>query len=194
MPSEDATTGGKPGEGGMPEQVATAQQTQPDGAGGKPGDGGKPEQAEDTTALREALRKEREGRTAAEQRLKAIQDKDLPEAERTKRERDQAVTERDDWKTKYLKTSVGLEAAALGFANPRIAYAMLSELGLLEVDRDGIPINVESGLKKLLRDNPGMATSTARATGSAEGGVRGGSSSGGNDMNSLIRRAAGRGA
>jgi len=187
----EATTGGMPGEGGMPEQAA-AQQTQQDGTGERPGDGGKPPQAEDTTALRESLRKEREARSTAEKRLKAIEDKDLPEAERVKRERDEVSRDRDNWRTKAHKANVALEAASLGFANPRLAYAALVEFDMIELDRDGIPTGVESALKKLLRENPGLASTASRASGEADQGAKGGARKTGT-FNDTIREAFGRG-
>lgn len=149
--------------------------------------------AEPETISLEAARKLRSENQSLRERLKAIEDKDLPEAERTKRERDEAVRERDAARVEVRKRDVMLEAAALGFSNPRLAYAAVVEMGLLELDRDGYPTNTEAALKKLLRDNPNLASTTARASGSAEGGVRGTGKAGTTDMNAMIRQAAGRG-
>jgi hypothetical protein len=60
----------------------------------------------------------------------------------------------------------------------------------VEYDAEGRPKNVDRLLTALLRDMPELSSATARATGSAEGGVRGGSSTA--NMNDLIRSAAGR--
>jgi hypothetical protein len=185
--SENATTGGMPGVGGMPPQAAE-QQTQQDGTGARPEDGGKPD---DAAELREALRKEREIRATAEKRLKAIEEKDLPEAERTKRDLERTTQERDGWRSKAHKADVAWQAAQVGFANPRLAYAALVEFDMLELNADGDPVNVDTALKRLLKDNPGLASAAARPTGDIGQGTRSAAPAG-DDMNRLIRRAAGR--
>lgn len=147
--------------------------------------------AEPETISLDEARKLRSEAKSLRERLKAIEEKDIPEAERIKRDRDEAVKDRDAARAEVRKRDVMLEAATLGFSNPRLAYAAVVEMGLLELDRDGIPTNTEAALKRLLRDNPNLASTTARASGSAEGGVRGTARTG-NDMNTLIRQASGR--
>jgi hypothetical protein len=190
--SDDATTGGMPAPGGKPDEAASTQTTESTGAAVTAGEGEKPKHTEDTTALKSALQRERDARSAAEAQLKAIRDKDLPEGERAKRDLEAATQETGVWKGKYLKSAVGLAAASLGFANPNLADALLVDTeGPIAVDDNGEPTGIETGLRKLLRENPGLASATVRATGTIDGGVRGTARTGGTDMNALIRGARG---
>lgn len=188
-----AATGGSPGKGGTPDQATSAQQAQQqDGTGGTPGQGGTPGHADDYTELRESIRKERELREAAEKRLKAIEEKDLPEAERTaKRLSELEVSNAElnrQLQQERTRSRVTAAAQRLGFADPDDAMSLIDAEDL--VIEDGYPKNTDKVLKDLLAKKPYLASSTARATGSAEGGVRGGGRT--SDMNQLLRQAAGR--
>ena len=185
MPNEAATTGETPGAGETPAAVA-----QGNGQGETPVTGSATQpNPDETNGLQSALRKERERAEIAERELKALRTKDLPEAERMKAELQTAHDALAAANVRARKSEVMAEAGALGFANPRIAYATLVELDMLELDKDGQPVNVEQALRKLLRQEPGLARASAVASGSAEGGVRGSAPNGSEpfDMNAMIR-------
>lgn len=77
-------------------------------------------------------------------------------------------------------------AQKLGYRNPDIAYRLL-DTAAVEYADDGSPRNVERLLEALAKSDPYLLTRTDFG-----GGVRGDSAAAGPDMNSLIRRAAGR--
>jgi lysyl-tRNA synthetase class II len=195
MPDDatNAATGGSPGKGGMPDQATPAQQAQQQTAtDGTSGQGGTPSQPDQYAELRESIRKERELREAAEKRLKAIEEKDLPEAERAARRLAEMEQSNADLVSQLqqerTRSRVVSAAQRLGFADPEDAMSLI-DTGDLEIV-DGYPKNTDKVLKDLLAKKPYLASSTARATGSAEGGVRGGGRT--TDMNQLLRQAAGR--
>lgn len=195
MPDDATTaaTGGSPGKGGMPDQATPAQQAQQQTAtDGTSGQGGTPSQPDQYAELRESIRKERELREAAEKRLKAIEEKDLPEAERAARRLAEMEKSNADLVSQLqqerTRSRVVSAAQRLGFADPEDAMSLI-DTGDLEIV-DGYPKNTDKVLKDLLAKKPYLASSTARATGSAEGGVRGGGRT--TDMNQLLRQAAGR--
>ncbi len=190
----NAATGGTPGDGGIPAQAAAQQAQQQTGTGATPGDGGTPAHPEDTTNLRGALQKERERAEAAEKRLKELTEKDLPEAERTKRRLDELETTNrtlvQQLQTERIQSAVIAAATRLGFADPADAYSLLPA-DAIELE-DGKPKGVDKALKELLTRKHYLASSSARASGSVDQGAKGGSKTD-NDFNAMIRRAAGRG-
>lgn len=145
-----------------------------------------------------ALQREREQREAAEKRekalakeLKAYQDKDKSESEKTaeritelERERDQfASARRED----SLRIAAMTAARKLGYRNPDLAFRLIAT-GAVDYDEAGQPRNVERLLDEIAKADPylvGNATDYG-------GGPRGKASGSDTDMNSLIRKAAGR--
>lgn len=86
-----------------------------------------------------------------------------------------------------LRGTIERTATTLGIVDPEAAYRLL-DMSSLEFADDGTPKNVETALKALLKAKPYLG----RPGG---GSVDGGSGQGappGNDMNALLRRAAGR--
>ena len=80
-------------------------------------------------------------------------------------------------------------ASRLGFADPEDAYRMIDSDALTFAD-DGVPTNTEAKLAELLEAKPYLRAAHARVLGSADGGIR--SAPPAENMNALIRRAAGR--
>lgn len=96
-------------------------------------------------------------------------------AERAKREQEQS-----------LRLASMTAAQKLGFKNPEVAYRwLLSEP--VQFDGAGNPTNVESLLTAFAKSDPSLLSHTDFG-----GGPRGTSAAQTNDMNALIRRAAGR--
>jgi hypothetical protein len=133
-------------------------------------------------------------REAAKHRtdLRRVTDAQLSEAERLQRrvteleaEREQVLAREKDRAIRYA----ALEAAAkLGFRDPDLAIRLIDP-SAVETKDDGTPKNVERLLADVLARSPYLGrTGVASDFG---GGQRGASASG-TDMNSLIRRAAGR--
>jgi hypothetical protein len=179
-------------------QAGTTQQSQADGA----------EPSAETLSLDEAkkLRSEhrvlRERAKAAEDQLKRLSDEKrqadeaaLPERERYEKRVGELTQQLEQLRTELRdergKGAVVNAASALGFAKPEQAYALLTYDRSLQFDDDGRPTNVEPALKALLKDNPNLASAAVRASGSADQGTRG-TAPQINDMNHLLRRAAGR--
>jgi hypothetical protein len=147
-----------------------------------------------------AIERERELRKASEKtakelaaRIKAIEEKDLPEHEKVTRERDTLRGDNDrlmsELRQERLNNSVIASASRLGFADPADAVRLID----VEFDDDGRPKDVDTKLAALLKAKPYLASAMARPSGSADGGNNGGQPSGGADMNQLIRQAVGRG-
>lgn len=150
--------------------------------------------AEPETISLEEARKLRAEAKGLRDRLKAIEEKDLPEAERTKRRLDELETSNrtltQQLQTERVQSAVIAAATRLGFADPADAYSLLPA-DAIEVE-DGKPKGVDKALKELLARKPYLASSSARASGSVDQGSKGGSRSDSNDFNAMIRRAAGR--
>ena len=151
-----------------------------------------------TDAGRAAIDKERDARKAAdkrakdlEARLKAIEDKDLPEADRTAKERDALKTDNErltgELRQERLTNAVIMAASRLGFADPADAVRLVD----VEYDDDDRPKDVDAKLAALLKAKPYLASAAARTSGSADPGNAGGASTG-TDFNADIRRAAGK--
>lgn len=211
-------TGAMPGAGAMPAtgQPQAGAQPATGAAPGQPatgqpatGDGEQQPNTTDSDGLTEAGRKaiaaERDAAAAAkaalkeaQAELKAIKDKDLPEAERQAKRLTEAETENAQLKQQLqeerTRGAVLSAAARLGYADPADAFRLIDPASI-ELDGDNRPKNVDGLLTKMLEDKPYLKAAAARvaAGGSADGGNAGGAPSGANDMNSQIRRMAGRG-
>lgn len=77
-------------------------------------------------------------------------------------------------------------AQKLGYRNPDLAYRLL-DTAAVEFGDDGAPVNVDAMLSALAKSDPYLLTHTDFG-----GGQRGASAAKGQDMNALIRSAAGR--
>lgn len=194
---DDTTTGGTPGTDGTSAQAGqAASQSQGNATGGKPGSDGTSGQADDTSGLKSALQREREGREAAERELKNLKEKDLPEAERKQRRLSELEAAERSWATE--RQDLRMEAQAvrlaskLGFADAEDALGWLARnRDQVEFDDKGSPTNLERLLRELLKTKPHYVADAVRPRGSAEGGARGTGAP--VDFNAAIRRAAGRG-
>jgi hypothetical protein len=174
-------------------QAADAQSSQADGADNASG-------TEDVAALRRELEearrlaaRDRTERRKLEEAIKATEDAKLPEQERLQRrladlERQASSheQERRDWQ---VREAVTRSASKLGYADPVDAFALLDR-SALEFADDGTPKNTDRLLADLLRAKPYLAGGT-RPMGSFDGGVRGQPAKG-QDMNAVLRAAAGR--
>jgi hypothetical protein len=188
-----AAADAQPQEGASQAQAADAQSPQEGGADHESG-----------TADVALLRRERAAADREAQRLRAelkgFQDAQrkadeakLSDAERSTKRMAELERQNEDLTRSLLEerlmSRVMAAAQRLGFADPGDAFSLIDQGDL--VIEDGYPKNVDKVLKDLLTRKPYLASTTARASGSAEGGVRG-TSRPGNDMNALIRQAAGR--
>lgn len=154
------------------------------------GDGGK-----------RALDEERRQRKAAERQLKAMQAEiekiksaALPEAERAIEEaRKTAAAEIEQkWKAKTAEAHV-IAVATKKLEDPEDAVAFLDDLGQF-IDDDGKPDRkaIEKEIDDLLKRKPHLAVNGGRRrVGDGDGGARGVAAPA-DDMNALLRRAAGR--
>lgn len=203
MPAATATPATGDAAGATP---ASSQQD-----GGKPDDANAPATGDDaatgttatddglTDAGREAIKREREAAKAAKAearelaaRIKALEEKDLPEAERTAKERDDLKSTNErltaELRQERLTNAVITAAARLGFADPADAVRLID----VEYDDDDRPRDVDNKLAALLKAKPYLASAAARPSGSADGGNAGAASTG-TDFNAVIRQAAGKG-
>jgi hypothetical protein len=188
-----AAPGSQPQVGASQAQAADAQSSQADGADNASG-------TEDVAALRRELEearrlaaRDRTERRKLEEAIKATEDAKLPEQERLQRrladlERQASSheQERRDWQ---VREAVTRSASRLGYADPVDAFALLDR-SALEFADDGTPKNTDRLLADLLRAKPYLAGGT-RPMGSFDGGVRGQPAKG-QDMNAVLRAAAGR--
>jgi hypothetical protein len=188
-----AAPGSQPQVGASQAQAADAQSSQADGADNASG-------TEDVAALRRELEearrlaaRDRTERRRLEEAIKATEDAKLPEQERLQRrladlERQASSheQERRDWQ---VREAVTRSASKLGYADPVDAFALLDR-SALEFADDGTPKNTDRLLADLLRAKPYLAGGT-RPMGSFDGGVRGQPAKG-QDMNAVLRAAAGR--
>jgi hypothetical protein len=188
-----AASGSQPQVGASQAQAADAQSSQADGADNASG-------TEDVAALRRELEearrlaaRDRTERRKLEEAIKATEDAKLPEQERLQRrladlERQASSheQERRDWQ---VREAVTRSASKLGYADPVDAFALLDR-SALEFADDGTPKNTDRLLADLLRAKPYLAGGT-RPMGSFDGGVRGQPAKG-QDMNAVLRAAAGR--
>lgn len=204
--STATTTGATPGAaatagagGGTAADAAASQQRDAATAGGTGGAddddqglgaGGQSALEKERAARREAERVAREA-TAA---LRTVQEKDLPEAERTSRRLADLEQQSRSWQVERAQMRTEIEVARhatrLGFRDPGDAFALLDD-GAIERDADGRPLNIEQALKDLIKAKPYLrATAT---TGGADQGTRSGGGNGAgadakpSDMNDWLR-------
>lgn len=151
-----------------------------------------------TDAGRAAIAREREAAKAAKaeakdyrDRLKALEEKDLPEAERTAKERDTLRSDNErltnELRQERLTNAVVMAASRLGFADPADAVRLID----VEYDDDDKPKDVDTKLAALLQSKPYLKSTMARASGSGDGGNTGAPTTAA-DFNTDIRRAAGK--
>lgn len=156
------------------------------------GDGG-----DDLTALKSALDKERKAARDASKQLKSLQAEldQLRNAGKSEEEQREAAlkslqTEAERWKTRALesaaKVAVSDAAAKANAIEPAAIFALVSRD--LDYDDDGQPTNVADVIAHARNAYPGLFRAAA---GSGDGG-KGGTGADTNDMNTLIRRHAGR--
>jgi hypothetical protein len=182
-----AAPGSQPQVGASQAQAADAQSSQADGADNASG-------TEDVAALRRELEearrlaaRDRTERRKLEEAIKATEDAKLPEQERLQRRL--ADLERQASSHEQEREAVTRSASKLGYADPVDAFALLDR-SALEFADDGTPKNTDRLLADLLRAKPYLAGGT-RPMGSFDGGVRGQPAKG-QDMNAVLRAAAGR--
>lgn len=192
-PGSDGTSG-QPASQGQQQQQQSQSTGQNGAAGQQPqGDGTSTQQRDpnDVAGLKSALASERSEREAMAKRLKALEEKDLPEAERVKRQRDELEAADKTKATRIRELSTQntaiRTAIRLGFSDPDDALGFLA-LNADRVTYDGdTPSNLESLLKDLLKAKPHLKTGGQADPGSADGGARGGAPV---SMSDRIRQAA----
>jgi hypothetical protein len=121
------------------------------------------------TQLREADRK----RQAAEAALQQLRDKDLPEAERVKRDYETAVSERDALKKDLAQSRIEnafLKQNKYKWRDPEVALA-IADMSAVSIDDSGNVTGLEDSLKRLAAAKPWMleADAGAGAEGSGTG-------------------------
>lgn len=176
------------------------------GAGATPppnGSGADDEQLEgsDAERLREAIRKERQLRRELEREVAPLRQRvqQVEEANKTDLEKAQGRIQAlegqlSDYqareRTYALRDAISEanRAQGLGIVSERAALRLL-EPDAVEWDNKGRPTNVTQLLKELIKAEPYLTTN--RRMGSGDGGQTGGGTAPG-DMNTLLRRAAGR--
>lgn len=154
--------------------------------------------------LLKALKAERDARKALEKELKPLksyreqqEQAKLTETEKLQNRikelegKEQQLTQRE--RTIAVRDGLATAAAAekLGLVASSATVIRLLDLDRVEFDDSGTPTNLGPLLKQLAKDEPALFEQRRR-TGSADGGA-GGNQSGHQDMNALIRQAAGRG-
>jgi hypothetical protein len=182
---------------------ATPPQTPPTdgtaGAGTQPATGATDEDEPLNEGGKRALQEERKSAAkwkaeaeTAKKALETLQQASLTESER----RDQRLAElelkeadwareRQDWQTRDAVTQAALR---LAYADPADAYSLIDRAAI-EFDEGGKPTNVDKLLQTLIAAKPYLA-GASRPGGSFDGGPRGAAPSG-NNMNDILRRAAG---
>lgn len=195
------------GQGATPDATgATPGQTEepkPDAAGATPdaaqGEGATPDLNE---AGRKALQRERdkakgaeERARAAEARIRELEEKDLPEAEKGKRRIEELEKENqrlaEELVQRDVATEVAKAAVKVGVIDSDVVMVLLRENDAIDFDSNGKPINVEAAVRDLVKSKPYLVRPGAGGA-DAGAGTRPGAAPGGG-MNDLIRRAAGRG-
>lgn len=199
--TDQSTTGTAPAQGaaaGQPQGDPTPAQG---AARTAQGANGTADGVETVDSLRARLAElERDNRTyraqikTAQEKAAADQQAGMTENERMAArladlERQLTEQQRERQETTMRLTAV-TAATRMGFRNPDLAYRLLSPAAI-EYDESGTPRNVERLLADLGKAEPYLLTGTLPVDygGGQRGQVPG---SAGNDMNRLIRRAAGR--
>ena len=201
--TDQPATGGTPGAGGTPSLPQPQLNGQAkDGAGGTPAAGGTPTTPDDYAELRQSIRAERDARKAAEEsnkdlsaRLRALETKDLPEAERATRELGELRDAQKGWDTerRELRGELDASLAAISAGVDPKAVKRVWRMIRDDVDwaKDGTPKDIDKLVAELVKDMPNLLERT-RPTGDVGQGAGRGPSGAANDMNTLLRRAAGR--
>lgn len=180
-----AATTATPQAGDPPAQAANAQQ---------PTQGSADEEASglDPARLQRELKEARSEAAKYRTRAKTLEDAQKTDAERQaeriaelEREKSTWDLERQDWQTRESVTHAALR---LGYADPADAYSLIDRASL-DFDDAGKPRNVDKLLQDLIAAKPYLA-GASRPGGSFDGGPRGAAAAG-NNMNDILRRAAG---
>ena len=185
MPETTSATNGQEPASAQPQVGTPESATQAQAAGAVP-------ETVDVAALQRELAEAR--REAAKHRtdLRKVTDAQLTETERLQRRVTELEAEREAITTRDRERAIrlaALEAAArLGFRDPDLAVRLVDPTSV-ELGDDGTPRNVERLLAEVLARSPYLARSGAAPD---FGGGQRGTAPSGTDMNSLIRRAAGR--
>lgn len=176
-----------------------AQQGQQGGAGTQGGTQGTQQQdgqPDQYTELREALRKERELREAAERKnkeferqgmsddeKKRLSDLETRDAERDKRE-----------KSLILRYEIAAAAPRLGIVDPEVAVMLIERDSSVTVGDDGKVAGLDEALKALVKAKPHLVNKGNPAGADGGAGTSGASGAGRSGskitMNDLIRRGA----
>jgi hypothetical protein len=186
--STSATSGQEPGAPPQAGAIQPESTTQAQAAAGT----SDPTTTVDVAVLQRELAEAR--REAAKHRtdLRKLTDAQLSETERLQRRVAELEAEREQVLAREKDRAVRLaplEAAAkLGFRDPDLAVRLLDPTAV-ELKDDGTPRNVERLLAEVLARSPYLGRPGAAAD---FGGGQRGTGPAGTDMNSLIRRAAGR--
>lgn len=183
----------------MPDETTVATASETTQAGGQAGDGDGGSDADEPSAegLKRALEAERQQRKQFERQLKEAQRKateadsaKLSEQERLTKRLQELETKEREWETERRETRLKERTvAALEGArakSPARVYRLLRPD--LELDDDGEPRNLAAVLRTTKQEFPELFYAT---NGSADGGAGTGGVE--QDMNVMIRRAAGRG-
>lgn len=201
----EGNSGATPAAGATPGSSEGQQQTTPQSGAGTEGQQptNQPTATDGDEALgeggRKALEREREARREADRRmgelereLQTLRDKDKSEDQKA---RDKAIAEatapiQTELRRTRLELDVAIRANRLGVIDLDVVSTLLEREGLIEFDKEGKPTNTEEALKELIQKRPHLVRATGRGDAGAGNNGRGPEPTA--DMNSQIRRAAGR--
>lgn len=166
---------------------------------GAPRNGGT--QITDVSALQRELDEARKEAAAFRTKAKSYEDAEAAKEEAAKSELQKAVDRaeaaekaRDEGlsqvKSYQLRLATVETARRLGFRNPEIAHRLISPSDV-EYNPEGVPKNIDNLLAKIAESDPYLVTGRGGQPADLGGGPRG--SATGPDVNTMIRRAAGRG-
>lgn len=166
---------------------------------GAPKNGGT--QITDVSALQRELDEARREAAAARTKAKTYEDAEAAKEEAAKSELQKAVDRAEaaekardaglaQVKAYELRLTTVEAARRLGFRNPEIAHRLVSTSDV-EYTAEGAPKNIDQLLTKIAESDPYLITGQSGKQADLGGGPRG--STPGLDVNSMIRRAAGRG-
>lgn len=174
----------QPQGGTPPAQGASGQATQAQGAGQAAGGGDRGDslEAKLERVMAENARFREERRQAA-----AAAEAEKPLADQLEQMKAELASERSQRQEQSLRAAAVTSATKLGYRNPDMAFRLL-DIDAVEYAKDGSPANVEKLLTKVAENDPYLLAS-ADFGGGNKGEPPAGS---GNEMNDLIRSAAGR--
>ena len=161
-------------------------------AGGDPVDDG-----QDKPALQAARREaaaNRKRAESAEARLKELEDANLSDQEKVRKRAEeleaQSSSDQQVIRSLRLELAVAKAAPGMGIIDAESAVALI-DTAAVEFSKDGAPVQktVEAALKELVQRKPFLVRH-----GSADGGAASGDDGAAADMNTVIRRMAGRAA